>query len=266
MKFFRYCCFIILAAVLFFFSGCVDQQAPTKIELPSDMIVEEDFLADLNNDGMPETIIIASCDSESVEYEDFITLYVSGGLELYKIDITDGSYESAFITATDSGKPCLLINTAFIDYNAEMFSFNGIEPVLRESISGLVTKVSGSEITIEDDTDVFGSWYYTRDFILSDDFTLKPVSDYRIKMVDQKESLHTIKKLPVEILIEGVYVQQTLNEDTYIYPISTDGISYMNFRLEDGSEGRITYTYEDYKFYIDGIHEDEYFDNIGYWG
>lgn len=288
----RYCCLIILAvAMLLLFTACAEgkitvtyvkesaphissnaqpssntlPEATAKIELPLGTSVEEELTADVNNDGILETIIIGSRESESIDDEDFITLYVAGGSELYKADIADGSYTSAFLTSTDSGKPCLLINITFIDNNAWIFSLNGIQPISRNIISGLVKEVSGADITIEDDTDVLGSWYYTRNFLLSDDFTLKPVSDYLIS-TDEMEPLHTIKKLPVEMLIEGAYVQQMLNEGIYIYPVSKDDENHLNFRLENGSEGRIIYTFTDNEFYIDGINEYKYFDNIEYWG
>ncbi len=238
-----------------------DQPTQAQDLLTADKI---ELSADVNNDGVNETITITNYTSEEVE-EETVLLSVVDISGSYKKDVDMGICESAFITTTEQGETCIFINVLFVDYNAAVFSFDGIKPVFRKSVSGLVTDCSGTKITIEDDMDVFGSWYYTRDFLLSDDFTLKPVSDVRITM-DGKEPLHTIRKFPVEMLKNGVYVKKTLDKDTYIYPVSTDGESHLIFRLEDGSEGRLTYTFEDYEFYIDGIHEEECFDNIGYWG
>ena len=68
------------------------------------------------------------------------------------------------------------------------------------------------------------------------------------------------------MLVNGEYVENTVPADTCIWPVSVDGEGYMAFRLEDGSNGRITYEQGEYYYAtIDGLSEDEYFDNIEYW-
>ena len=124
--------------------------------------------------------------------------------------------------------------------------------------------MDGVNLTLKDWTDFIGSWYYKRSYKLTDDFTLEPTSEMMIDMRDG-EPLHTIHELPVEMLVNGVYVTDMIPANTLIYPFSADGEGHMTFKLENDTEGRITFSTQDYVNYIDGIEENSYFDNVNYW-
>jgi hypothetical protein len=67
------------------------------------------------------------------------------------------------------------------------------------------------------------------------------------------------------MLIDGSYTAGTLPAEMAVYPVSTDGKSFMRFKLSDGSAGRILFTRGDnVEVYINGVIESEYFDNIEY--
>ena len=79
------------------------------------------------------------------------------------------------------------------------------------------------------------------------------------------EPLHTIRELPVEMRVGGAYVADTLPAGTTVHPVSTDLNSYLRYKLDDGSEGRILFTRgEHVEVLIAGLIESEYFDNIVY--
>lgn len=77
--------------------------------------------------------------------------------------------------------------------------------------------------------------------------------------------LLTIREVPAEMLVDGNYTAGTLPKDVAVYPVSTDGKSYMRFKLSDGSSGRILFTRgENVEVYINGILESDCFGNIEY--
>lgn len=64
----------------------------------------------------------------------------------------------------------------------------------------------------------------------------------------------------------NVYTKATLDAGTLIFPVSTDGDTYLNFRLENYEQGRIIYTITDYERFIDGINEYDCFEEVPYSG
>jgi hypothetical protein len=170
------------------------------------------------------------------------------------------------MTRTSSGNLCLLvsIDLASEDYITFVYSFDGKKPILRDDISGYAYYVDGTHVTLSAHMDIIGTWDYTCEFMLISNFTLEQTSDYTI-LENWMEPLHTIRELPVEMLDGDAYIADVLPIGTLIYPISTDGNSYMRFKLEDGSIGRILFIRgENVEVYIEGIIESEYFDNIAY--
>lgn len=244
--------------------------------LPSGEITDETFTADLDSDGNEETISFSSTEVEYEGWVDYLTVMtVWGASETYAENIEGCTYESCYFIRTQSGKVCLLVSLeCFIDYGAEIYSFDGIKPV-RLCGLGHVTGVSGTDITQEGAVDVFGTWHYSQAIKLNDDLSLER-GELEIIM-DDRMPLRTSGKLPVEYLKNGVYSKGYVDKGKDIIPLSTDGKSYLWFRLEDGTEGRILYTYvnkddsfdtDNDPYYsiclINGKSEFEYFENIDY--
>ncbi len=245
-----------------------------EVPLPLGMTVYETFFADLDINGVSEKIIVSGATNEYGEENVFIVVF--DGKKLIQKEINWGYFTSAFLTRAQSGEYCVLISVdrASEDYVTDICTFDGISPVHRSSFghsigdSGYVSDVLGTHVTLEGITDALGTWDFSREYLLTYSFDLDPVTDFLITR-GSKEHLHTTRKLPVEMLAEGAYKKQTLDENTLIYPESTDGKSYLKFKLKDGSEGRILLSEPEPDsycsfFYIEGLSEYEYFDNIEY--
>ncbi|MHB1314267.1 MAG: M56 family metallopeptidase [Christensenellales bacterium] len=229
--------------------------------LPNGYAEEAGFTADTNGDGTNEKIAV--CSKKGSEDITLFVLY-QGGYD--KAVVEKGTFQKAVMTLTGSGKLCLLVSVdqASEDYITSAFSFNGTKPVLHDEINGYVYDISGTGVTVAAHIDVIGTWDYTCTFKLKNDFTLEQSSDYKI-MKNWMEPLHTIRQLPVEMLVGGAYAADTLPAGTVVHPVATDGSSYLTFKLDDGSAGRINFTRgEHVEAYIDGVIESEYFDNIAY--
>lgn len=237
--------------------------------LPPGIREEARFRTDLNGDGMDETIIVSSVENDNPEENCNISLSVLSKTAYCEVFVEEGFFENAFLTRTARGESCLLldcINWVGIDDDTIVCSFDGLMPVLHDSICSWIVEVDGTSVTLGNWRDAIGSWNYTCNYELTDNFMLESVSEDMI-VTEGREPLHVIRELPVQMLIGGEYVADMLPAGTLVYPTTTDWKSYMDFRLEDGSAGRITYTRgEDYCAMIDGLSEEEYFDNIEYWG
>ncbi len=238
---------------------------PTESQQPETNIAV--FYIDLNDDGVDEEIIVSSVDDDG--YGGDIIIEVSGNGETNQAVVDWGYPMSALMAQTQSGDPCVLISADYAsdDYWTRAVSFDGMAPVVHEELYGYAATVSGNEVVISSVADVLGSWSCHQRFELLDDFSLQPVTDRQIIIGELREPLVNIRELPVEMLEEGVYKEKTLDIGTAIYPVSTDGKTYLNFRLADDSQGRINFTRdaEHYWLLIDGLSEDEYFEGLEYW-
>ena len=125
--------------------------------------------------------------------------------------------------------------------------------------------VSGSAFAVSDYVNALGTWMGSRSYELTDGYAFEPEGGFKIDM-DGPEPLKTIVKLPVELLKNGTYKSAVLDAGTEIYPVSTDAETYMNFRLGDGTEGRITFTITNYECMIDGMSEFDCFEDLPYAG
>lgn len=220
---------------------------------------------DIDGDGVIENIYVAS--DSGPDCDDFF-VYVKDGSKVNGtyIDSTI-SYGAAFYTITDTGKSCLIVslNDEDEDTSTYVFSFIASSAVLADSLNGSASDVKGTQVEIDDWGDALRSWSFYQMFKLKDDCSLSAVTDMIITLDDDDKPLHTIKKLPVEMLVDGAYKPSFVKAGTDIYPVSTDCNSYLKFKLKDGSLGRIDYTFNGDEFLIDGKSEDDYFDNIIFW-
>ncbi len=240
--------------------------APTAT-LPPGVKEEARFYADLDEDGAEEAIVVCSTETGNVEENCEICVSVLDET-VHTTEYGEGFFENAVLTDAESGEPCVLLvcyDDVGINLVTTPCSFDGLTPVMHEWVYGSVVAAEDSSVTLRDWCDAIGSWDYTREYALSGSFSLVPVSDMYI-VLEGREPLRTIRNLPVEMLVNGAYTEATLPADTLIYPARTDAETYLGFTLKDGREGRVLLTRdEDYITTIEGLPEEEYFDNIEYW-
>jgi len=239
--------------------------APTLAPLPKGLIEVGRFAVDIDGDDEKETVVVAVTD------EDYGLVYVGvlttqGFERAIAADGCEGWFADAYLGAAPNGAPCLLttVDIGSDDYITSLFTFNNGKPVLKDELDANVADVNGSAVTVRDDLFVIGSWMYTCEYKINASFKLERVSEMMIDTSGQ-EPMHTIRPLPVELLVNGFYIPKTLPAGSRLTPVATDCETYMSFTLEDGSEGRILFTWGDWQAIINGIPADDYFDNLEYW-
>lgn len=249
-----------------------DKPSPSAPPL-SETEIQFQWTKDIDGDGVNENIYIASQDNNEPGHNDinfFVYVKDVNNIKATYIDSADG-FGTASFAKTQKGEVCLFVSIWYLDSAATfVYYFGDSSAVFKTVLDGCLTNINGTKVTIGDYVDMLGTWDYHCDYNLNNDFTLSPNTDYIIDNT-QNNFLHTIKNLPVQMLIGGVYTDKTLDAGAYIYPTSTDGSKYIKFKLKDGSEGRVFVTkvnFSDYNclFLINGISENEYFDNIDYAG
>ncbi len=290
-----FCFLAVLTACVLLFSGCVVIKVPVgtpestthQSEQPSDSVppiqtqnpsqmpssqpvlpdadVKAEFILDLDGDSVNETVTVGLGSEGEMGNE--IIIFVSDAEGFNQALIESAYFESAYLAATPGGAPCVLVSCSYEDDNSSTYvcSFSGIIPVVHESVGGHVSGILGSEVTVNNFVDALGTWACSITYTITDDFEFYPVTDMQIDM-SWSDPLVTTIELPVEMGGGGAYTPATLKPGTAVYPVSTDGLTYMNFRLKDFSEGRIWFTISDYQFFINGVSDYDCFEIVPYAG
>lgn len=234
----------------------VTESATTEpmASLPKGVSALKRFNADVNSDGSDDKVVVAS-----VNDSDEILVYVlyAGGYQ--KASVGNENYKNVYLGKLYNGKYFLLVSLqkGSRDYITLAFSFSGLKPVLRDQAEGYIYDTHESEITLSGYVDVIGSWIYTRDFIMTDEYKLESRLDY-IVIKNWVDPIYTIRDVPVE-MFDGT--EATLPKGVMVRPTITNASSYAYFVLDDGSTGRLLFTRGgDGKVYIEGLVASEYFD------
>lgn len=240
--------------------------SPQTSQTPSDIEIVESFTADINGDNTQEKISVGLGKGGEILGNEII-VSVSGSEASYNAVIDSGYFESANLTETPNGAPCLVISTGYEgdDYSTVLCSFDGLKPVVSDSVNGKTIEVSYSSITVDGYVDALGTWFFTCLYDITDDFKFEAATDMMIDMTD-RDPLVTKASIPVEILEGGEYFPGTIDPGTKVYPAATDGASFVFFRLDDGTEGKIIFTRDGYESFIGGVSENDCFESVPYAG
>lgn len=242
------------------------QPQPDATMLPVGIDVKASFLIDLNGDGIKETVSVG-LGKESESFGNEVVVSVSDNGAFNQITADNGYFKSASLTETPGGALCLVVSTGYEDDYAStvLCRFAGLKPVAAGSVGGIATDVSYGNVTVSDYVDAIGTWAYTRLYNITDGFAFEPATDMMIDMTD-RDPLVTKIEIPVEMLVGGEYTPGKLKPGTEVYPVATDGSTFLFFNLGDGTEGRINFYLADYECYIDGLNVFQCFVDVPYAG
>ncbi len=122
-----------------------------------------------------------------------------------------------------------------------------------------------AEIRLSSRIDVFGTMRGTRSYSFdAKSGTLVPQTDY----YTLNESMSPlVSKIPLEVTMVGDKTKVTVPAGTEFTFLRSDGDTYVEFRLPDGRECRVTRDNgEAWPYTVNGVPEEECFDGIGYAG
>lgn len=234
---------------------------PEVIEL----FLNEPVSVDLYGDGTAVKLEIADSGDSLVFHA------IAGGSErtLSIADIPAGYITNAYYVKSYDSYPYAVVSYDYCsdDYETCVISFSGFEPVESLRLPLYVAEIDVDYFTAYGYIQSAGTWavatsvYFVRD-------TIEWRGTY---VLDQSAPSYTemevARELPVYLWEDGEYKEYSLSPEAPLSFTATDGESYMEFTLWDGTEGYFNFEWDsDWLEIIDGISVYEYFVDLPSYG
>lgn len=216
------------------------------------------------------------------EYEDRLKLEINIDGE-NKLDYDLYAYEFTPYLVEVEEKEFLYVQTVTENDYKSIYVFDLSE----EQISEPVTILGGGFVGMltEEETGSYGEWVFTNpaNFSLSSRMDVfRTMEGVRAYTVDTKtgipipqteifllneEQTPLVTKLPVEVTMVADGSKETLPVGTELVFLRSDGETYVEFRMPDGRECRVTRdSSEEWPMTVNGVPEEDVFDGIAYAG
>ncbi len=160
------------------------------------------------------------------------------------------------------------------DYSiTELYKVDDEKVVLADTMNGSSFKnINEHSFAAVDRVDVLGTYSCDRRYAIAND-KFEPIDEmYVIEDSDPKykeyRKITVLKDIKVRLGEEDNFTDSTLKKGTNLYITYTDGKSIVGFETEEGEKGNFDITKEKdgYGIKIDGIDQNEVFDNLPYAG
>lgn len=230
-----------------------------------ELLINNPFFADLNRDGETKKIQLSDADEQ-------IKLLIGKGdsrTEFFLVDTSIGYLVNAYYVQSYDGYPFFVASydDCSDDYVAKVLVFSGeeIEEIFKTPL--YVEWIDEFGFEAYGYLQSAGTWAVrTHAYFVQDGIEWRGVYE-----LDQRaptyQKVRTAKELPVQIQVNDAYMQTSLPPETVLSFTKTDGESYMDFVLEDGTQGKLEFSWsEDWIELIDNIPVYEYFEDIPQFG
>lgn len=253
-------------------------EAPQRyvITLPIGLDIDFDLVSD---DGKKDLVFARTTHDQYGSYE-MLSVVVNGktykdeinyvyDFSVYLVHDDDKNYiYSDSWSDDDYHKICALdINDAEIKQIAELSSvgFYGefIEEEFEEGTVYQQVFNDPNHFTLEARFEILGTREGFANYMVSDEDGTPEMKDDAYNIEDGFEII-SIVPLNVELTKDNTTME--LPKGTVFYPLRSDGATYIDMKTEDGTEVRFNYDRLNYPWKVNGIPEDECFDNLLYAG
>lgn len=208
----------------------------------------------------------------AAEDEKFGTCKMSINIDGSVTELTDSAfYEegTAYLLKRPEGKWVLAFSAdeASDDYLTFIYELDGKIPVKKSEQNGKIRDVNLNydNIMLEGRVDILGTWNGQSRYKLTADNELEKKDNGIYISNSQRTRIVPIKDVPANS-VGDENVSQVLHAGTKVYPVYTDGQSYVVLRDENSREWRVDFQRRNYDIYIDGISETELFGELPYSG
>ena len=234
-----------------------------------------DVKMDVTGDGTEDDIYfeLVSTDEEMNEVLPALTL--NGQKTIFEDYYCFGA--DAFYMETSDGGNFIVIESSYMN-DSRMLAFVDVasgQVVLPDTddkakvMYGGIIAMTSKGAMVEEHVDLLGTYCGTRSYLFTKQ-GMAPVDDRYILDNDAKTEYRrgpiTKAEVPCKLEKDGTFSDATLPVGTRIYPINTDSKSVVGFYLEDGTYGEIFFERKDYMITINGIEENELFEELPYAG
>ena len=258
-------------------AGLRDESAPIKADTETaetktqeearvvELLVNSPFFADLNRDGESREVLL----SDAGEQMKLLVGTGDSSAEFFLVDTSIGYLVNAYYVQSFDGYPFFVASydDCSDDYVAKVLVFSDGEikeifktPLYVDWIDEFGFEAYGFLQSV-------GTWAVrTHAYFVQDGIEWRGVYE-----LDQNaptyQKVHTAMELPVQLIVNDTYIQTSLPTGTILGFTKTDGESYMDFVLEDGTQGKLGFSWsEDWIEVIDNIPIYEYFEDLPQFG
>jgi len=229
------------------------------------MFLDTPILVRLSNDNKTTEIKITNTD-------DLLTFYSQDDeskYSIYLIDVSIGYFVNSYYVKSFDGYPFFVVSYDYCsdDYETKVMNFSNSEPKEIFSLPLYVVQIDENGFEAYGYLQSAGTWAVnTHAYFVNDGIEWRGTYVLDQK-ADSYTKVQTVMELPVQMLTNGIYTDSALPPGTTLSFTETDGKSYMSFLLNDGAEGKISFTWDDdWIEVIDGIPIYEYFNNLPQFG
>ncbi len=221
---------------------------------------------DLDGDGAMENITI-----QSNEEAYTISLQIEKNGQAMPGAVVNGFFRDAFVAYNAAGRPCIAVSfdMGSDDCETDIYVFDGETLLLSDSKYGHVEGVYAGVWMLGGSVDALGTWTDAyRAYRISTSFTFEPEPPdlSMIRNAATSRVLTANQKIPAQFFVNGALVPGTIETGDRLLPYAADQNSTVYFRMEDGRTGVLKIERREYMIYIDGVQDEEAFDNVQYSG
>lgn len=259
-------------------------QLPSKTEQPAEPVQPEgtqavysamDYMrlydgyteaVDLDGDGVIESVTIQSNEDDYT-----ISLQVTKNGQAMPGALINGFFRDAFVAYNAEGAPCIVVSfdRGSDDCETDLYVFDGETLRFMDSQYGRVEGVYAGVWMLGGNVDALGTWTDAyRACRISCSFTFEPDGPdlFMIRNAAASRVLTANRKMQAQFFVNGALVAGTIEPGERLLPYAADESSAVYFRMEDGRTGVLKIERREYMIYIDGVHDEEAFDNVQYSG
>lgn len=209
-----------------------------------------------------------------------VTEYNDNGEAMLSVKVNDLSLElgtcsymsNAYYAKCDNGRSFVLVSCDMMsdDYGTFLVELTDGTPKLCEnSGDGSVKGISNTGVTLSGNVYVLGTYSGVRAYSFAEGSFVP--EEERFTLMNEKNDQYRRgpvlkEKMTVQLEEDGSMVEKELPVGTKIYPVNTDGETIVGFELEDGTYGEITFEKKEGIIYIDGVSENDLFEELPYAG
>lgn len=233
--------------------------------------VGEAFERDMDGDGTAEKLTVFEGKVEAGQ--DAVFLSVQTGEEETLVPLMRARLFGAYYVGLPKLEPNkMLVVSAKLEGDAPHTAFYQVRegrPTEVARVDGVVASARhDGVVTLEDRFDILGTWYGARECALGPNMELTPIPQSLWMFDGASWPLYAKKPLPVKMENgDGTYADETLPAGTKLTLCAWDGESYVLFTLEDGAQGKLSYTGEPTAaLLVDGTSAGEWLEDIVYTG
>lgn len=246
-------------------ADCMDKAyLPVSRQMTVEIEANMPLSMDITGGGSLDTLEVVMADEDD-------SGWVSVFLNDNRIDMENfGYYVRGSVLRQEGGACYLLLTTdmASYDFNTCLYRLDSGAPVLCDEIfSGLVRgSVTPDGFTMSRQVEALGTYEGQKRYSIDENEKFHAEEELYTFQNGEDSPYRRGPRTKAELTVQIDGADETLPAGVTLYPSAGDNEGIVYFLLEDGREGSLNYTRRNYEIYIDGVSENDLFEELPYAG